>query len=329
MFMEIFKLGDKGPNDPIASIPGNYSFSGQQGEPHLVFMDVESFRENLDLFNFPMKAINEVLDSSQFPNIEFYDEILFMTLNNIRITGLEHQLAAEEINLILSQRSMAVIYHGDLQELYYARKRLDHSNVSTALYTFLDGIMDNNKKIINRISDDAEDLEDEILQKVRVEDKDKSKSSRSVFENPDEYMNRIVELRKEVHLLRNFVEPTQDVIEILEDQTKYIGENSSYFHKLSLKADRLTEQLNALTDIIAEVRASWQSQVDLSFNKIVKLFTVVTAVFAPLNLIAGWFGMNFLDMPLLSHNLGYPFVIVLAILVPVTSLWWFRKNHYL
>lgn len=327
--MEIFQLGDRGPRDPMTSIPGHYSFVGEKGDPHLVFMDIECFRENLDLFNFPMQAINEVLDSSQFPNIEFFDEILFMTVNNIRIPGEEHQLTAEEVNLIISQRSMAVVYHGDLQELYQARKRLDYSTVSTALYTFLDGLMDNNKKIINRISDDAEDLEDEILQKVRVEDNGKSKRTRAVFENPDEYMNRIVELRKEVHLLRNFVEPTQDVIEILEEQTRFIGDNSSYYHKLSLKAGRLTEQLNVLTDIIAEVRASWQSQVDLSFNKIVKLFTVVTAVFAPLNLIAGWFGMNFLDMPLLSHQLGYPLVIALALIVPLVSLWWFKKNHYL
>ncbi|HDP88409.1 MAG TPA: hypothetical protein ENN42_00370 [Thioalkalivibrio sp.] len=40
-------------------------------------------------------------------------------------------------------------------------------------------------------------------------------------------------------------------------------------------------------------------------NSIVQLLTIISVVFLPLNLIAGIFGMNFEQMPLLDHALGF------------------------
>ena len=39
-----------------------------------------------------------------------------------------------------------------------------------------------------------------------------------------------------------------------------------------------------------------------------KIFTLVTSIFLPLTLIAGWYGMN-LKMPEFEWAYGYPFVI--------------------
>ncbi len=327
--MDIYRLLEKGAKEPIprTSLPAGFSISDQDGEALVVFMDLVEFKANRELFDLPEDAVREILDSSQEPNIEFFDDTIFVTMNHIRISGGEGTLTPQEINFVIGENSMAVIYHGDIEELHNARRRMDYSSLSKALSSFMDGLLETYRLLIIRISDDAEDLEDDILQEVQVDSE--ARTSRSVFRNPDKYMSRIVALRKEVHLLRSYFEPTQDIIEILANQEDLVGENSSYFHKLTLKAVRLTDQLNTLIDIIAEVRSSWQSQVDLSFNKVVKLFTVVTAVFTPLNLLAGWFGMNFENMSLLSHPLGYPSVIALAILIPVLSLSWFKRNHYL
>ena len=60
-----------------------------------------------------------------------------------------------------------------------------------------------------------------------------------------------------------------------------------------------------------------------------KVLTVVTTVFLPLSLIAGWYGMNFANMPELHWSFGYPLVILFSALVVGVCIWIFRKKKFL
>ena len=57
--------------------------------------------------------------------------------------------------------------------------------------------------------------------------------------------------------------------------------------------------------------------------------TVVTTIFMPLTLIAGWYGMNFRYMPELEWRLGYPAVIVLSLVIVVFCLILFKRKKWL
>ena len=60
-----------------------------------------------------------------------------------------------------------------------------------------------------------------------------------------------------------------------------------------------------------------------------KLFTLVTAVFLPLTLLTGWYGMNFAHIPELTWRYGYPAAIVVSVVIVVLLLWRFKKKHWL
>ena len=68
---------------------------------------------------------------------------------------------------------------------------------------------------------------------------------------------------------------------------------------------------------------------DVRQNRIMTVLTVVTAIFMPLTLIAGWYGMNFVYMPLLHKTWGYPAVIVASLTIVVAGLWYFRHKKWL
>ena len=59
------------------------------------------------------------------------------------------------------------------------------------------------------------------------------------------------------------------------------------------------------------------------------LLTVITSIFMPLTLIAGWYGMNFKYMPELEYKASYPIIIVLSVVIVIVCLIFFKKKKWL
>ena len=80
---------------------------------------------------------------------------------------------------------------------------------------------------------------------------------------------------------------------------------------------------------LLQLHELYQAQIDISQNEIMTILTVVTTVFLPLSLLAGWYGMNFPNMPLLRWKYGYLTVILLTIGIIAVEVRYFRKKGYL
>ncbi len=74
------------------------------------------------------------------------------------------------------------------------------------------------------------------------------------------------------------------------------------------------------------IREALDAALSFEQNRIMKMFTTVSAIFMPLTLIAGWYGMNFAGMPELLWRHGYAFVWILSILVVLLCVWYFKKK---
>jgi Mg2+ and Co2+ transporter CorA len=64
-------------------------------------------------------------------------------------------------------------------------------------------------------------------------------------------------------------------------------------------------------------------------NSIMRTLTVLTAIFLPLNLITGFFGMNFEFMPLIHTHLGFWLAAGLMAFVGIGLAVFFRRKRYL
>ena len=84
-----------------------------------------------------------------------------------------------------------------------------------------------------------------------------------------------------------------------------------------------------MRESIVQLREAYDASIDISLNNVMKLFTVVTTIFLPLSLIAGWYGMNFTGMGELTWEFGYPFVIALSVVCVIVCLIIFKKKKLL
>jgi magnesium transporter len=64
-------------------------------------------------------------------------------------------------------------------------------------------------------------------------------------------------------------------------------------------------------------------------NEIMRTLTVLTAIFLPLNLIAGIFGMNFEFIPLLHLSNGFWIAMSFMLLTALGLVLFFWRKHYL
>lgn len=63
-------------------------------------------------------------------------------------------------------------------------------------------------------------------------------------------------------------------------------------------------------------------------NNRLKVLTIVAAIFLPLNLIAGIYGMNFESMPLLHWTYAYPATIILMLLLSGGMIYYFYRRGW-
>ena len=83
------------------------------------------------------------------------------------------------------------------------------------------------------------------------------------------------------------------------------------------RSERLHDHVEMLREYLLQLRELYQSQIEVQQNRVMSILTVVTTIFLPLTLIAGWYGMNFPGMPEFGWKYGYPTVILISILIIV------------
>ena len=106
------------------------------------------------------------------------------------------------------------------------------------------------------------------------------------------YIKEIIMLRKRLLVLKRYYEQLFDLSEAMEENENELLSRRMirYFHILTNRINRLSDAISNLRDYVSQVREAYQTEVDISQNKVMKLFTVITVIFMPLTLLVGWYG---------------------------------------
>ena len=99
-------------------------------------------------------------------------------------------------------------------------------------------------------------------------------------------------------------------------------------HLLSSVAGFSERMAERLEKRIADLRQRYDGHQQEKLNHRLAVLTMVSAIFLPLTLVAGIWGMNFEEMPELSNPLGYPAALALMALLVGGMLWFFRRKGW-
>lgn len=138
--------------------------------------------------------------------------------------------------------------------------------------------------------------------------------------------------RRELLILNSYFFQMMDICDTLEDNLpNYYGEDTvtRAYANLSNRINRLYGHTQMLREYALQVREMYQSQVDIRQNDTMRILTVVTAIFLPLSLVTGWYGMNFVHMPELQKPYAYGVVVIICIIMVIAEIIFFKFKDWL
>lgn len=191
------------------------------------------------------------------------------------------------------------------------RNTQQNLNVFDFFYGVLTEKTEDDFHILEKCEAQLAEIEEKLLREKRV------RSLEAIVENK----------KLLLHLKRHF-DAMQEVLDLVftaeEEQSK---EKNPRGELLMRRMERAVSEVKTLTEYAAQVRETYQARVDIDQNKLMKVFTLITAIFLPLQLITGWYGMN-LKMPETEWTYAYLGVIAVCIAIVVGCVWFFKKRKW-
>jgi magnesium transporter len=274
-----------------------------------------------DEFGLHPLAQEDLEKREQRPKLDTYDaQQVIVTYEVLPATAPDRSFTLGELHLFVGAGYVVSVRWQDssAMENIEARFRQHPDAVATTpgslVYAILDAVVDGYFPLIDRLSDQIEDLEDRILAGGKVAGT----------------LRPILDLKRELLELRRTLSPQRDVANALLRRDLPLVDDASapYFQDLYDHLVRVLDQLDLQRDLLASALEANLSVTSNNLNAVMKRLTAFTVIIMLPTLIAGIYGMNFRFMPELSWPLGYAFAVGAMAVVMIGAAIFFKANDW-
>ena len=181
-------------------------------------------------------------------------------------------------------------------------------------YALANALVDQYYPIVDDISDGLDQLEESIL------------------ENPTpDLVAELHGLQRQITALRRVARPQVEALYKLSHlNSAIVPETAAVFLKdAEDHARQILGRLDAARDVATDLMNAVLATLGHKQNEVMKLLTLVGAIFIPLTSMAGIYGMNFEYMPELGFRMGYPTLLVAMVVVAIGMVLYFRSRGWL
>jgi magnesium transporter len=281
----------------------------------------------IPIFNLHQMLVEDVVNVPQRPKIEHYEDqlliVAIMVVLNLDKTGF----TKEQVSLVLGKNYLLTVqeepeedcFHGVRQRIDADRGIIRTQGADYLAYCLLDAIVDGFFPVLEHYGELIEDLEDEVIARPT-----------------QETLAKIYKIRRELLTIRRAIWPQRDAINaLIRDGSHLISrEVQVYLRDCYDHTVQVMDMVETYRELSTGLMDVYLSAVSNKMNEIMKLLTIVSAIFIPLTFIAGVYGMNFdrtkspLNMPELGWYWGYPFCLALMMAIASSLIFFFWKRGW-
>lgn len=180
------------------------------------------------------------------------------------------------------------------------------------LYDFMDDLTEDDIDFFTKLETELDAMENELSRKVQIS---------SV---------RLAEIRSIIRKYMICYEQLENVLsEMIENENGLFDQELIQYLMFYLdRVKRLYDFASNIREYSQEIRDLRKDMIDMRQNDVNTAIAVVTTIFLPLNLIAGWYGMNFRNMPELQWHYSYYVIIAISLTIVIVMLIYFKKKKW-
>jgi magnesium transporter len=269
----------------------------------------ETVMETCRSFGIPERFVDEALAAGSLPLLEGQRDLIYVVLNTFHVTA-SGRLGPSEVDIFIGPNFVLSVHDGEVAASTTLMERLDQGaalNAPSPSGLLAQLAMVGSRRFPPLI--DALEIQLDSLEELAMR-----ADARALKE--------VYALRRDVIVLRRVLVPQRQIYdELAEAIHPLVDEASSHeFERVSGYQGQILESLEAARSLLGSVLETYRGAVADQTNEIVRVLTVFSAILLPLGLIAGIFGMNFIEMPLTEEPLGF-WITVGGMALIALALW--------
>ena len=274
----------------------------------------------VEIFNFHDLAVEDCITDLSQPKADDYGDYLFLVMHALDLKG-EGEIASVELDIFLGKNYVVTFHREPIKTVEQVRDNVSKRPDSymgygpdLLVYSLIDQLVDSYQPAVEHYESKVDCLEEEI------------------FNTPGkDYLTAIIQAKRDIFHFRRTIYPQRETLNNLtRTSNQFIkADHRMYFRDVYDHLFRIYGTIDGLHEALNGILQAYFSYSSNKLNEIMKRMTVLATLSMPSVMIASIYGMNFHNMPELSHPYGYFGALGIMGVTSIGMLIWMKFKKWI
>ncbi len=265
--------------------------------------------------------VNKLI-SSELSHFDDHKDWAAVTLKMMDYDSKENKINYEAITLVLIKNVVISIQSDILgdhfeeirDKIKSMKSSLNQRNAEYLFVRLIESIEANYHKIINEINEDLLEIEAFIPKATNITE-----------------LKSLFMIKRELLFLRKNTSPLRDTLfqMLNSEEYQFSKPNQKQIKTIYERLIYVVDNIDLNRDMLSGMLDFHISSNGYKMNNIMKVLTTISTIFMPLGFLAGYYGMNFQNLPLLNEPYGYLWVTLVMLGIGMSMFVMFKRRRWI
>jgi magnesium transporter len=274
-----------------------------------------------NVFKFHSLAVEDALQSLQFPKIEIYPNFLYVVLHGIDFQPERHTFSTQDVDFFVNRKFLVTIHDGnrrsvmEVEAVCSQNEAVLGEGTVALMQRIVDNMVDHYRPEVDELETRLDEIETQVLE-----------------DDTNALTGEILGVKRDISSMRRVVIPQRDIVgRLARREFDIIDQEMAFrFRDVYDHLVRLADESIIFQDRVTGILDAHLASVSNRLAVVSRVLAAFAVIFGPLTVITGLFGMN-VRLPVFPGGETAQFWWILGTMVGSTAIvyWLFKRRDWL